>query len=555
MARLTIRQKDAMERLRGNPVTSTQERQASALLQDADAAWKKLHKDIVAAVEASNPLLAMEVQKLTELVSKHPRGSNFNGWVNPYPKDDCRSLLTQYQFVSHHDMSPNICEVWSRQTGKGFTIGIMAGERCFKTPRTRWTITSPSERQSLLTQDKCRDSIEAFGLDIDGEEIERDGSHPQSLLTSKKLTLSNGSVIRGVPGLASTLRGDTANLVIDEVDHIEKARDFMRAVFALVANEMAGEKQIRCVTTPLGKNGPSYEFFHQEKKGRADLDWTCRKVNILQALLMGIKQNLERLMSIYGNDPEGWAQEFLCEWVDGSAVLLPYELIQSCESLEASENDTPEMLAASPLRKMAGIDFGRTSDPSVMTIGLVGMGMKIVRNVTKLRSTSTPDQVAQLMPYLRTCDRISVDYTGPGIGFGDMLVKELGRWSPEDHEFGKVELCTFTAPFNRKLYPGMRLEFEKGNVRVPISTWLREDLHAVQQIIHNGQYSYKAPRTDIGHSDGAASLGLFLWAAKQGDSQAGFGSIQTKPGLMESLRNILSSAFGERGVLKGRMAD
>jgi len=549
MAAKTTRQKDAFERLRGNPVTPAQVRENTEAMREANAIWQRLHADIVAAIEAQNPLLAMEVDQLSALAAGHVLGTNYNGWRNPYPRDDPRSLLTQYQFITHHDYSPNVCDIFSRQTGKGFGVGMMTGERCYKTPRTRWTITSPSERQSLLTLDKCTDSIEAFGLMIEGDEIERDGSHPQALITSKKITLSNKSVIRGVPGLASTLRGDTANLVIDEGDHIENAADFMRAVFAIVANEMAGEKQIRFITTPLGKNGPSYKFFHQAKTGNRDLDWSCRRINIWQAVLMGIKQNAARLLALYSDDLEGWAQEFLCEWIDASAVLLTYEMIQGCESIEASEFDTPEMLAQTPLRKVAGIDFGRTNDPSVMTLGLVGLGMKIIRNITKLKGVSTPDQVTQLMPYLKLCDRICVDYTGPGIGFGDLLVQELKRWDPDNHEFGKVELCTFTAPFNRVLYPNMRLEFEKRNIRIPISSWLREDLHAVQQIINKGQYSYKAPRTDEGHSDGAASCGLFIRAANQGHSVVAFGSVpkssgRSDPGgggFLDNLRRLVRS--------------
>ncbi|MES2598621.1 MAG: hypothetical protein V4662_25020 [Verrucomicrobiota bacterium] len=533
MPRSTTRQKDAIERLRGNPITTEEKRDNSEAMREATEIWSKLRHEIAAAVSAANPLLSMEVDELIKLWETHEIGTNINGWVNPYPADDPRSLLTQYQFVSHHDTSPNVCDIQSRQTGKGFTVGQLIGERTFKVPRTRWTITSPSERQSLLTLEKCVDVVEAYGLMIDGMDVERDGSHPQAMVTSKKITLSNKSVVRGVPGLASTLRGDTANLVIDEGDHIENPVDFMRAVFGIVANEMAGEKQVRYITTPLGKNAPSFGYFHDPKKGNRDEDWSCRRINIWQALLMGIKQNAKRLLALYKNDPEGWAQEYLCEWIDSSAVLLTYEYIKACESVEASEYDTPEMLAASPLRKVAGIDFGRTNDPTVMTIGLEALGMSIVRNITKLKGVSTPDQVSTLMPYLVLCDRICVDYTGPGIGFGDLLVAELGLWDPANHLYGKVELCTFSTTFNRILYPAMRLAFEQRNVRVPISTWLREDLHAVQQIINKGQYSYKAPHTDEGHSDGAASLGLMLRAASQGSSVAAFGTSARAPGRLD----------------------
>ena len=37
------------------------------------------------------------------------------------------------------------------------------------------------------------------------------------------------------------------------------------------------------------------------------------------------------------DDIEGWAQEFECEFLDGSNVLLPYDVIALAESADASE--------------------------------------------------------------------------------------------------------------------------------------------------------------------------------------------------------------------------
>jgi phage FluMu gp28-like protein len=48
---------------------------------------------------------------------------------------------------------------------------------------------------------------------------------------------------------------------------------------------------------------------------------------------------------------------------------------------------------------------------------------------------------------------------------------------------------------------------------VPISIEIREDLHAMQQVIRNGEYSYTAPRTAEGHSDRCTALALAVRAA------------------------------------------
>ncbi|HEX7858784.1 MAG TPA: hypothetical protein VF773_00500, partial [Verrucomicrobiae bacterium] len=74
------------------------------------------------------------------------------------------------------------------------------------------------------------------------------------------------------------------------------------------------------------------------------------------------------------NDPEAWAQEYLCEFADNSTVLLPYDLIQTCESPFASELSTPESLSASALPNgprpelYAGLDFARKNHLTVCWI-------------------------------------------------------------------------------------------------------------------------------------------------------------------------------------------
>jgi phage FluMu gp28-like protein len=519
----TTTQRDAMERLRGNPEpTITQARQESAAMREASAQWKRLQKDIQAALMEVNPVLAMEVAALEKMydeavASGWTPGVNLSGWKNPYPLHDPRSMLKQYQFTSFHDTSPNICDIASRQTGKGFVAGGVTATGAFS-GNGDWTIVSPSERQSLLTLDKAKDWVRAYGLMIEDETTQRDGGDAQSLITSKLVTLSNGRKIRGCPGLPRTLRGDTANLYIDEGDWIEKASEFMRAVIGIVANEEAGKKQLRFITTPGGKNAPSYKYVHDPKTPediKQGLAWSHRVINIYQAVLMGLKQNPARLKKLYGDDLEGWMQEMLCVWLDAASVLLPYELIQGCESIEASEHDTPERLKLSPLRKVAGIDFGRVSDPTVMTTALRGLGMSIVRNVTKLKGMSTPDQIETLAPYIDLCDIVAIDNTGPGVGFCDLAVARWGEWNPERHLFGKIKPCTFTLPFKRLIFPTLRTAFEKRTIRIPISTWLREDLHAVNQVITGGQYNYKAPRSDEGHSDGCTALALMEHAAAE----------------------------------------
>jgi len=129
-------------------------------------------------------------------------------------------------------------------------------------------------------------------------------------------------------------------------------------------------------------------------------------------------------------------------------------------------------------------------------------------------STSTPDQERILSDRIAAADRVCFDYTGPGIGLGDYMVEKHKRYRPEAHEFGKVELCTFTSKFKREMFPKLRRAFEAPTkLRIPISTTIREDLHEMKQVISNGEYNYWAARTREGHSDRCTALALCVRAA------------------------------------------
>jgi len=100
------------------------------------------------------------------------------------------------------------------------------------------------------------------------------------------------------------------------------------------------------------------------------------------------------------------------------------------------------------------------------------------------------------------------------IGFGDSAVKMFGEYAPTQHKFGKIDLVTFTPKSKREMFPTLRKAFEAPTkLRIPVSRDIREDLHAMQQVISNGEYNYWAPKTREGHSDRCTALALAVRAA------------------------------------------
>lgn len=381
---------------------------------------------------------------------------------------------------------------------------------------------------------KCKEWAHAFKLSI--ESYAEDRALGEALLKVAEIQFANGSRVVAIPANPSTARGYSANVILDEFAYHEDpdaiwaamfpsltnplAGTFMRRVHALYGGSEVEEIQrhlkIRVVST---FNGRENKFFKLWEK-RKEIGYAGHLTTIYDAIRDGLPLNSEEIrMGL--DDPDAWAQEYECEPTDTSNVLLPYDLLQQAETIEASEVIEPEFFD-SRRDIFCGIDFGRSNDPTICwTLELVG-DILWTREVLVLRTMATPEQNKILETRIKASRRTCYDYTGPGIGFGDYAIKEfgVGEWKPEEHKFGRVEFFTFTPKSKRLLFPTLRRKFEAPcKIRIPISRMVREDLHSVQQVVTGGQYNYWAPRTREGHSDRCTALALAVRAA--GHSEAG----------------------------------
>lgn len=484
----------------------------------------------------ANPVWQMSIEDL-RTAADDPE-AHASGWVNPYPAGDPRSLLLEYQFPIFHDRSRFKAQLQSRQSGKDFTMQGEAAEDCYARPGTEWMIAAPSERQALDSLEQGKRWAEGFALVVEDYNEEREGIHGEAMMKSAEIKLSNGSRMRAVPGKPSTVRGRSANVGITEFDFFEQPKETWRAILPSLTNSLrGGEKRARVVTTPNGKGG-AMDTMIWSKADSAKMAWSRHLVTIYHARLMGLGVDIDQLREAF-DDPDGWAQEFECQFLDGSSVLLPYELIASCESIEATDAwNLADAIGGGP--RYVGVDFGRQNDPTVIwTLQKVG-GLLITREVRVLRGISSPEQQAILSPIIKDAVRTSFDYTGPGIGLGDYIAKEHGEYKPEAHQFGKVDLCTFTVGFKRSIFPRLRQAFERREVMIPINREIREDLHEMQQVTTGGEYSYHSKRTKEGHSDRCTALALALRAAGTG------AGVMMKP----TVFNRLAGAFRNKSLTR-----
>jgi phage FluMu gp28-like protein len=441
------------------------------------------------------------------------------------PKD----LLMTYQRRWVDDGAKYKIGVMSRQVGKSFLTAEEAVENALRDPGAKWVCLSAGERQALEWLEKAKDWAEAFRIAIEAQAEDR--AFAEALLKSAEIRFANGSRILAIPANPSTARGYSANVILDEFAYHEDPDKIWAAMFPSSTNPLAGtfmervralqrgeatetirrDLKVRIVSTYNGRQNKFFELCEKAK----DNGYTFHKVTIHDAVKDGLPLDVEKIRKAL-DDPDMFAQEYECEPMDGSAVLLPYDLIALAESAEASEfNSAPDARPAGGL--FLGIDFGRQNDPTVCwSLERVG-DLLWTREVLVLKGMSTVDQTEALGARIKHASRVAFDYTGPGVGLGDYLAREHGEYKPGAHIFGRVELCTFTQAFKREIFPKMRRLFEAPTkIRIPISRAIREDLHAMQQVVNNGNYDYWAPRTREGHSDRCTALALAVRAAGEG---------------------------------------
>lgn len=433
----------------------------------------------------------------------HGVGESRSRAVNPLSK------LLPYQRAWYEDGSRFLAGVWSRQTGKSFATAAIVAAAMIAQANTMWMIAAPSERQSHEALEKVKQWLNAFECAF-AEDLEAlDGMETKA----GAVRLSNGSRCIAVPGKPDTVRGMSANVWLDEFAFFEDPDATWKAILPSITNPLrGGEKRVILTSTPNGKAGRGKRFFDicSATGDTGKMRWSIHRVPLRSAIAEGLPVDYETLAAAIG-DPLAVRQELDAEFVDTQSQLLPTEIILRAESEEATLRPAAEVFSGGRDLRV-GVDVGRVSDPTVIWTAERLGDVLYTREVLVLVGMSHADQLSLIRARVAAATRCCMDYTGMGIGMGDMLVREFGEYKPEAHRFGRVELCTFSASFKREIFPKLREAMEGCRLRIPTNAELRTDLSAMQQVCSGGQFSYEAPRTKDGHSDRCTAAALCVRA-------------------------------------------
>jgi phage FluMu gp28-like protein len=392
--------------------------------------------------------------------------------------------------------------LWARQTGKDYTCAGEAVHDCATNKDRHWLILACGERQARESLLKAKEWAHQL---VEKRRRKYSGVRRES---GTEILFENGSRITALPAKPGTVRGYSANVILTEFAFHDDVEAMWKAIFPSVSNPMrGGPKKLRIISTPNGQG----DFFHKLWNDSA-IFWK-QKITIHQAHAQELKVDIQTLRAGI-LDPDAWAQEYECEFMDQSSVLLPYELIEQCESPGATETSSPDGLSTRSGELFMGIDFGRRHDLTVCWV-LEKVGDDLwTREVLALSRTPTPAQLQELRPRAQRARRICMDYTGAGIGLGDSLAEEFGKSGNSTWD-GKVELCTFTAALKEEIFVKLRAAFERRKLWIPSSRQIRDDLHGVHRTVSSsGHIGYRAMHSPDGHSDRCTALALALRAAQ-----------------------------------------
>jgi phage FluMu gp28-like protein len=240
--------------------------------------------------------------------------------------------------------------------------------------------------------------------------------------------------------------------------------------------------------------------------------WSRHRTTIHDAVAAGLSVDIEQLRRGCA-DADTWRQEFECEFIDSARVAFPYDLISRNESDAATMTWPPGWQVGGPLH--VGIDVGSLHDPTVCLTLEEESGRHIVREVLIIENMELADQVALLVPRVHRAARASIDASGIGLDISQRLRRMFG---------GRVIAQTITAKWKRQAFQALQAALaDGGRIALPADRRFRDDLHAYEVHGAGETASFRAPRTDEGHSDITSAL-VHAWDAATASGTGSFSS-------------------------------
>jgi phage FluMu gp28-like protein len=355
--------------------------------------------------------------------------------------------------------------MWSRQTGKGFTVGIEVNDSILAAEAAGrpedWLLLSRSYMAARQLARKVRAIGRAM---IAARKALGDVQLAELAENQFEITYPGGSRVLVLSSNPDAAAGFTGNIVIDEIDLHPQA-------FELLGNALpvASTKDFRVIitSTPRGRR-VMYKLWTDAQKG--DSPWSFHKLNIFEAVAQGCDQDPALLQRAILSSLK-WRSEYLVEFVDEATIWLPWDLLVACTDPAAKVEPQPFEGDV-----YAGWDIAKIQHQSALWIaGKEGKHLRPLGLIV-MRGMRYPDQynrVEKTLRHYKGFRRLCLDKTGAGEPVFDEMSDRLGPT--------RVEGVTFTNPAKEAMATLLKKTMEERNFGIFDDDDVRDDLHSLKQ--------------------------------------------------------------------------
>lgn len=431
-------------------------------------------------------------------IQRARRGGN----VKPLAPGESVFKPRLYQKLAIEDKSRFKSYMWSRQTGKGFSVALEINDDILEVEAgggaTDWMIIS----RSLIAARQLGRKVRGIGRALTAARQAIEPTIEDLGESQLELTYPGGSRVLILSSSPDAAVGFTGNVVIDEIDTHKQAFELFGNTFPVVST---GGYRLIVTSTPRGRRVMHRIFADAQTEGSP---WSFHKLTIHEAVAQGCDQDPELLRRGIMDELK-WRQEYLCEFVDDEICWIPWELIAGCTSDLASVDPAK---AAGPAGDgvYLGWDVARWNHLSVLWVirkkgtALVTVGVVVMQRMPFDEQIATIDRVARMFPEAR---RLCMDQTGIGEMPFEQASKRLRVM---------VEGVKFTPSVKEALASDLRRVMEDRSFYIPDDEGIHNDFHSLRRTVTAaGKYRFEG-EADGSHADRFWAAGLAIHAAIHG---------------------------------------
>lgn len=402
----------------------------------------------------------------------------------------------------------------SRQIGLSWSTAYACNERTsLQGARHDQWVSSRDDLQARLFIEDCKHWAKI--MNMAAKDLGEQMLDEKNRISAYVLEFTSGKRIHSMSSNPDAQAGKRGGRVLDEF----ALHPDPRKLWSIAYPGITWGGNMEVISTHRGSNNFFNQLIREARENGNPKNISLHRVTLQDALDQGFLYKLQQMLpqdderqamdeAAYFDfvrsgcaDEESFQQEYMCNPADDDVAFLEYDLIAAAEYPSGMAWQTIE-----GRRLYAGVDIGRKNDLTVLWVVELLGDVLYTRHIERLKNMRKSEQEAVLWPWFDRCERVCIDYTGLGIGWGDDAVDRFG-----EH---KVECVTFTPRVKESLAYPIKGRMEDRTLRIPYDPVIRADLRQVtKQTTSAGNVRFTAERTPDGHSDHFWALGLAVHAA------------------------------------------